>query len=37
MCMEGLRFYDLMRWKNGELLTMEWDIRTGTRYTPGPE
>lgn len=25
MCMEGLRFYDLMRWKHGELLTMEWN------------
>ncbi len=25
LCMEGLRFYDLMRWKRGELLTMEWN------------
>ena len=25
LCMEGFRFYDLMRWKHGELLTMEWN------------
>lgn len=25
LCMEGFRFYDLMRWKRGELLTMEWN------------
>jgi len=25
LCMEGLRFYDLMRWKKGELLEMEWN------------
>jgi hypothetical protein len=25
LCMEGFRFYDLMRWKKGELLTMEWN------------
>jgi hypothetical protein len=23
--MEGFRFYDLMRWKHGELLAMEWN------------
>jgi len=25
LCMEGFRFYDLMRWKRGELLTLEWN------------
>ena len=25
LCMEGFRFYDLMRWKRGELLAMEWN------------
>jgi len=25
LCMEGFRFYDIMRWKRGELLTMEWN------------
>jgi hypothetical protein len=25
LCMEGFRFYDLMRWKRGELLEMEWN------------
>jgi hypothetical protein len=25
LCMEGFRFYDLMRWKHGDLLTMEWN------------
>lgn len=25
LTMEGFRFYDLMRWKHGELLTMEWN------------
>ncbi len=25
LCLEGLRFYDLMRWKRGELLAMEWN------------
>lgn len=25
LCMEGFRFYDLMRWKRGELLIMEWN------------
>ena len=25
LCMEGFRFYDLMRWKKGELLEMEWN------------
>jgi hypothetical protein len=25
LCMEGFRFYDLMRWKHGELLAMEWN------------
>jgi hypothetical protein len=25
LCLEGFRFYDLMRWKKGELLTMEWN------------
>lgn len=25
LCMEGFRFYDLIRWKRGELLTMEWN------------
>lgn len=25
LCMEGLRYYDLMRWKRGELLEMEWN------------
>jgi len=25
LCLEGLRFYDLMRWKKGNLLTMEWN------------
>lgn len=25
LCMEGFRFYDLIRWKRGELLAMEWN------------
>ena len=25
LTLEGFRFYDLMRWKRGELLTMEWN------------
>jgi hypothetical protein len=25
LCMEGFRFYDLMRWKRGSLLTLEWN------------
>jgi len=25
LCLEGFRFYDLMRWKRGELLAMEWN------------
>jgi len=25
LTMEGFRFYDLMRWKRGELLTLEWN------------
>lgn len=25
LCMEGFRFYDLMRWKHGDLLAMEWN------------
>jgi starch-binding outer membrane protein, SusD/RagB family len=25
LCLEGFRFYDLVRWKRGELLTMEWN------------
>ncbi len=25
LCFEGFRFYDLMRWKRGELLEMEWN------------
>jgi hypothetical protein len=25
LCMEGFRFYDLMRWKRGDLLAMEWN------------
>ncbi len=25
LCMEGFRFYDIMRWKRGELLEMEWN------------
>jgi hypothetical protein len=25
LCMEGFRYYDLMRWKRGELLEMEWN------------
>jgi hypothetical protein len=25
LCMEGFRFYDLIRWKHGELMAMEWN------------
>jgi len=25
LCLEGFRFYDLMRWKRGDLLTMTWN------------
>lgn len=25
LCLEGFRFYDLIRWKRGELMTMEWN------------
>ena len=25
LCMEGFRFYDVIRWKRGELMTMEWN------------
>jgi hypothetical protein len=25
LCMEGFRFYDIIRWKRGELFTMEWN------------
>jgi hypothetical protein len=25
LCMEGFRFYDLIRWKRGELFAMEWN------------
>jgi hypothetical protein len=25
LCMEGLRFYDIIRWKRGELMEMEWN------------
>jgi hypothetical protein len=25
LCMEGLRFYDIVRWKRGELMEMEWN------------
>jgi hypothetical protein len=25
LCMEGFRFYDIIRWKHGELFTMEWN------------
>lgn len=25
LCMEGLRFYDVVRWKRGELMEMEWN------------
>lgn len=31
LCLEGLRYYDLMRWKRGELLEMEWN----GIYVPG--
>lgn len=35
LCMEGFRFYDLMRWKRGSLLTMEWNgIYVPTLNTP---
>jgi hypothetical protein len=25
LCLEGLRFYDLIRWRRGELMTMDWN------------
>jgi hypothetical protein len=25
LCMEGMRFYDVVRWKRGELMEMEWN------------
>jgi len=25
LCLEGFRFYDLIRWKKGDLMTMEWN------------
>lgn len=25
LCMEGFRFYDIIRWKHGDLFTMEWN------------
>lgn len=25
LCLEGFRFYDVVRWKRGELMTMEWN------------
>ncbi len=25
LCLEGFRFYDIMRWKRGELMEMEWN------------
>lgn len=31
LCMEGFRFYDIIRWKRGELFTLEWN----GMYVPG--
>jgi hypothetical protein len=35
LCMEGFRFYDVVRWKRGSLMTMEWNgIYVPTLNTP---